>query len=1645
VTRLTSDTLNTEEELTNAALDDYLLSGNDRPVPMANGLMEKKASLGALVSEEEDLPATYSKIKSDLMANGTSPILELIDEEEKAEQEEIDIQVAKNLALSSSTGLPKTDEEIRQEFKELEDQKKKRPKATLEEILVYKDLANMKVGKKKFLLMKDAGEVVEQQKLINRMVDLQRVKLGHVSDKPIENSARFLVSSMAPGWGVLLSNLVEDMNPGSTSLWDKALPGEVVKQFRSNYDNATVEEKLEIVQRLGSLVEENSGFLVEDNMVAKEFLEILVRNADPTTDELENDKILSNLIAAVDIVPLLGSAVSSGVRAIKSLRLASGGIKPDTAIALMDKVDPEATKEVLVATVKTKDEELLASLGVTKEDIVLDKMLPMPDGSEIRLGTDIDADAIGNRVKQELGENTHGINYTESEKTSAQLDYKDRVSYLEEFTGTTLISKTKIRPITGGFEAQVAIGRTSDEGFDTVDEAMHVAEQYLENLAGAETTIYRADRVKGEYTALNKDTLKILSDNNIADDYIFTLGVEHHYNKFDTLKFVEGDTVGTSGEGAKYLDISTVFNGWVVKAINRAGDTSDKIKSDLHAMMRPLTKMYSWNQRPVLSVIDEGSLYRNEDGSIGKWFSTKELEDRFHEKGIDRDSKRSKKLVAAYHSYREFQREMFNLNNNRIRTSLENEGYKNVTISTRPRKSKEGTETEPAIPEQLIGKTILKPHIQRAVRNAYDPDTGAIVDLTPGLVDSLYADGSQIVKLKFPRGTDSGRTSTHAIIKKSSGDSISNLPEVVLKTVEGYGTRIHEATHLVREYYQVIEDGVRTVKSRVVTLENNPRSASAAARILNERASINAGLNEVFESDLSAKSIFKSERSSEIQNVDYARGVSAEYYHDRGQIFTSSRRPEELRNFAGKRVVKDLGESISLAIDNVSKHVSMDDLIESLIQRWENTYAKDFGVIQVENGPRVFPGTGKIPEPAELSLRRAKNDAVALQDRINFLMGTDNTKVEKLNELLFVRGSEWLADKTVDGGEYWNSVAAKIIGLKDSPIAHPIRVAKNIAFLRYIVAMPVKQAWMQSNTASMALGMEHGASYFANQGLKDAMGLFTGLSMKRGSGTWNVMAPKLAKAMDMDVKEYEAFLDAYNRTGLHQSVESHVYTANMALTPSIGGGNMLTGVLRDTAEMLKSTARVSRDIGFGTGERVNIGAGGFLLARERWIRNYTGKGDPKKLWMKKDNLDFIAGEARELTLNMSQAGATALQKGGLGFFFQFLSHSHKAMQAVIPDKWFLSGVANKAFTNREKRRLAATQVLLYGTVGIPFVKETVDYIINNAGIELGTESVELRENIEEGLVSTALVYAMDLATSEEDESHSMVSKGIAPLSAVATGGNSPLHKTLTAFYDLTQGNYLKISQDLMPPGINATSDLGKSLLTMAWLAGGVDLDKTDPSKMRLILEEALSLAPQLDKYFTARLSLEAGVLANSYGDPQIVLTWNEMLLNAGLGAPPRELEEVKVLSRKIKGTGFGRITSPVGDDLRSVARTVYKLDKALIAKVKANPTGSLDEFSSKIKSTREILKWLYTDKEFTIINKHMMKLRKGDSNELATDKFGKDLVSALSSGDLDYSSPLVTEALNTFFLQDKKATRLRIEQGKALESANTERVEQENL
>ena len=1625
---LTIDTLDEDKDKAQRELDDYLLGEEAEQSNLNSRVVTDKAAMGALVNPKEDIVNTYVESRVQLESIGKSDTLDeifVVDAQEQAEEDKL-------TAIFLATDINSTEQEKIQDIKELRRLRDLYPNRDLSEIMLDQQINSLledtparrisKTG-----LIKDFGKLNKERRIIDQVLAEEIVKLPEVRGEVGETFLEFSLSTVSPGFGVLFANLIEDVTPGTVDFSDKLLPGELIKQFKTTYKQAPIDKKVEMIRKVGKLVEEHSGFFFEDRTVAQEYLETLFRDIDPTEQDLNNEKYLTNIFAALDLFPLAGSAASSVLKkTVPAYADRVGKVKRNSVASKLAESNPETSRELLTLALTRNEEELLDVLGTDKKQILDTYSLPLDDGSIIPIGPDLN-DRVQSIVKEDhLGFQTHGANYRPDEKLKAQSDYEERLDLIKEISGQSLVSKTKIIPVEGGFRARTAISLSPERGFRSMSQAEDVAGMYLENTSGADIRYWRANRETGQYEEIGGVERSVLSANESDNgDYLFTVELKHNYNKFDAGVF-QNEIVGQGGEAAKFLDTSVVFR-TIGKAINVAGDQSDALKKQFHQQLEPLTKLNTNNQRLVLNVLDEGS-------TKGKWFTDDELKEKFADKGVPRDGKQMDKLIDAYESKRQFEDHMYLINNSRLRAKLEGEGNKSIVISSR--------EGEDAI--ETVGRPLIEPSTYREVSIAYDNKSNTALKLSPEDVDRLYEQGKQIVRVKFPHKADDGRKYSHVVIDKSEGDKISNLPSNVLKKVDGYNTRIYEAAHLVKQFTNEMVDGELVPVSKVVSVEDNPVDAQRAVRILRNRARLDALAKGEEVPDL--EEMYATTRARELEEVDYVNGISPDYFNDRGQMFFSRRAPEEITTFSSKRIVKGIGESVDTVINNVSKHVAMDDLIQSLIKRWENTYGRDFGI------EGKFPGTNKLKAADTLSKQDARSDAIAIQDRINFLIGTDKAFVDRVKDRLFIDSAEWIAKNKE--GDYWAAVAKGLIQGRDTAIASPIKTAKNIAFIRYIVLNPVKQLWMQANSASVMLGADGGLGYFFGQGTKDFAGLMMGQMMDKGSDTWKVMAPRMAKAMNMSVKEYELFLDAYKRTGLQQSISSHQFLASMALDRRVGGlQSAMPGKVRDSLELLRRGLATSRK-GFEAGEAVNIGAG-FLQARNEWLTRtrkaiQEGRMQPvgniNRLWLRKDNLEQIAARARELTFNMNQVSATAFQKGGLSSLFQFTSHAHKSMQAIIPDTAFTQRIAGKQFTNREKARIAGIQTLLYGTAGIPLFREATNFISEVSGTPLDSDT---RALMEEGIFFEAFIQAIDAFTDENSDP--VLSGQVAPFTALSSESTAPINKVVATMWDIATSQSLSPLDELLGPGLSASWDIVETIQFMSWMAGNVEVDTDDPHKATLLVEEALNLVPAFSNGFKWRLYSEAGILSNKFGDPATRLTMNEMVLKSLLGTQARDERDVNELILELRGRGFEQREAPAGSELREEATNLVNYARKVTASFQKNGYDlNRHEVGMKIKTAMESLKLAYGTKQFNkIMNMYheMMegkeRIESGERVQTNAELLRLDINKAIEQSKIMSNSRLATKIRNAGIFQDEDSLIQRLMGNTPSSELGEERAEQE--
>jgi hypothetical protein len=344
--------------------------------------------------------------------------------------------------------------------------------------------------------------------------------------------------------------------------------------------------------------------------------------------------------------------------------------------------------------------------------------------------------------------------------------------------------------------------------------------------------------------------------------------------------------------------------------------------------------------------------------------------------------------------------------------------------------------------------------------------------------------------------------------------------------------------------------------------------------------------------------VFHPSRARELQaDIDYSNGLDFEFLENTGQLFTS-RRGVEILGLDGRRELRTISESILAARKQAVRANTLEPVIEKLMANWEKLYGAKYGI----NGKMPLDNGKLIMEKRDVLVTEDFNDAVALQRHIKMLAGIDDTTVTRA----FRDFAVWFADHLVDASHnnrflsFYDSPTARRLSASVLRNRHrsPLNAAKGAAFTKFIIFNPIRQLFLQSQQASVYLGLDYGFKYFmSGKGAMEFAGLFGGI-YTRTTPLWEATAKSAARSLGMSVEAYTEFVDAYRRSGLPASIDSHQYAMLTAFdrnlgTPGYGGIAM---------DIFNNTRKLFRAVGFDAGEQIQV-ATAFLAVRNKWMKN----------------------------------------------------------------------------------------------------------------------------------------------------------------------------------------------------------------------------------------------------------------------------------------------------------------------------------------------------------------------------------------------------------------------------------------------------------
>lgn len=455
-------------------------------------------------------------------------------------------------------------------------------------------------------------------------------------------------------------------------------------------------------------------------------------------------------------------------------------------------------------------------------------------------------------------------------------------------------------------------------------------------------------------------------------------------------------------------------------------------------------------------------------------------------------------------------------------------------------------------------------------------------------------------------------------------------------------------------------------------------------------------MDEAFEAvfDREMPSVYN--KSEDIDNfIDEDEVGFNGYYRTTGKMFTSSK-GTQLKDYTGEWAPTiDPFEAQSKALNNVAQMSSFSDFKVSAIDRWYKEYKGELNIRDLPEDLAQSPvhifNSATVKRSTPVSLRQ---QIEAQREAIKRILGFESDFDRGLRN--FMRSTaEWIVGDSdnalrqqLSKGVYW---------LQDR---NPIGFLRGLAFDMKLGMLNPGQLLLQSSTmiSAMALSPRLGAkgiasvpfvrAYFTAQRMgKDVAENVLETITKRGGA-------KLS-GFD-DVAEFKSYVREAARSGFFDLGDTH------ALVNNIGPAN--------TFGSLKGGIAGAREMGrffFYEAEvwnRLTAWRIAYSEAVERLGRDKIGTFEFN---------NFLSGRAENYAFNMSNESKAAWQTGLMSIPTQFWAYNVRMIEALVGGN----------FTTAQKLRLAAAQMGMAGTAGLPIIAGISEMVKEHYGVKPDIESI----------------------------------------------------------------------------------------------------------------------------------------------------------------------------------------------------------------------------------------------------------------------------------------------------------------------------------
>ena len=1162
--------------------------------------------------------------------------------------------------------------------------------------------------------------------------------------------------------------------------------------------------------------------------------------------------------------------------------------KPPKSVATeLEKVAPVEARALNQAILADATGETGKAVGATPVQVTSDNILPKMADEPVRPAPDLN-DPVDTRIDQ-LHRDFGLANASDEELAAMEASSDIIMRSLASSSPNAMLSKLQLDYIPGGYVARYHVSDSATHGFSSLKLAEDTAQTFKE---------------------YDKATSRILVRQYDTDEYIpvdiakqkpgFNPNEGEYLVEFDVVDYVSRAAALANvpifkpnsivGKAAAWLDKSSVFQDWIVRAGNVAAAAEASKVKILTDLIRPMTKLGDESQRKVIQALDDGD-------RAEKWWTDEELIDRW------RGEKNVSDLIAGYKSVVRHQHEVRNLLNTATRKHLDAEGYKYVHLT--------GADAENL---DNLGKYISRSEVvsdKGEVKRIYDAVSKKVIDVDRTTLDALNIETGANKFMKFRTPVRIGNQYVDfAVLRNGEGMKVNKLPAEVIRDIPGYISRIYDAPYILKVQHKSMRNG-NLIENELEAV----RMYATKGEALRDAERMNLEAPEGVKYIPTQAQELRADR-------EFANRSSLEYLEYSGQLFTS-KRGLEVKGLDGQRRLKSVADSIAAARARAARAGTLDATVDKLITNWEKRYGAKYGV------------NGQMPMRADDVTRNTQSaaddfdygEAVAFQRHIMTIAGVDETAWTTAIRNFMVNWADYVSVR-------WDNSAANKLAEWGYQNRHrnPVNTVKGTTFTSFIIFNPLRQLWLQSQQASVYLGLEHSWKYFAKgEGIRDTSILIHG-SIFSGTKQWAKHRKELARAFRMPEDEVERLVQAYNKSGFNASVDTHMYAMLSDLDRQLNTKSLSGRIVEGPWRTFNAARKVARRVGFDAGEKFQL-MGAFLSVRNKWI-----KSNPKKahLWDQPKNLEDIIGQTRAVSFNMDKTGVMQFQKGALGAVFQFMSHATKATQVLIPDTKYTGKLANKAFTNKEKGRIALQQMALYGMGGFG-IHEMFESAMKEAEVEVPPDVMSY---VNEGIMGTLMNIAFATATQEDELPTDLeFSKTIAPFSGIMgqggfVGGGTPAGLIIDALF-MSDKDALEL---ISGPSYTIGKRMGDAAKFTSAVIGHAPITEGVAQDVGLILDEwSRQLLPIYGNFMRGRLMDAYGKHMSTTGNLGVQVTEGESLAMTLLGATSRRQRQVSEGLIKLRGLMGNPQEEGLKAALDGEAEQWFKYIRRTLEGVSANP------------------------------------------------------------------------------------------------------------